>query len=351
MIGGKLIGQGTYGCVFQPPLVCKKKQLPKSMVGKITAEQDFDVEMKAKKILSGIKEYKDYFLLPEDVCSPRVKSAQIDPDLSKCHVAKGHDISDFKQLSMPYGGVDVYKYSLMNKEHIPFFTLMRHLLEAGSLMLLHGFVHFDISAKNILIDKFGIPRIIDFGQSFSIHELSLQSIRNTWTVLGLEYPTEPPEITFLKSLDEFNKYSFDDTIKLIMPKKNVLYLIEKLLGIPVKEQIASLVKFFKSSIAFHNQDIVKFWKLYYTGFDSWAIGIILLTYLNKMLVSYEFIESSEWKLKSVLIVDILTKMLDVNPKERIDCVEALSILDPFNDIYLEYGVEWVTKRNIQRRKN
>ena len=70
-----------------------------------------------------------------------------------------------------------------------------------------------------------------------------------------------------------------------------------------------------------------------------------------MLVSYEFVESSEWKLKRILIVDILIKMLDTNPKERIDCVEALSMMDPFNDIYLEYGVEWVTKRNIQRRKH
>ena len=351
MEGGKLIGEGSYGCVFQPPLVCKKKQLPKSTVGKLTSEDDTRVELEAASILRKIKEHKDYFLIPEGSCSPRIQEYQTDPDITKCTVTKGHDIRDFKQLSMPYGGVDIYRYSLINKDHVPFFILMKHLLEAGSLMLLHGFVHHDISARNILVDKFGIARLIDFGQSFNANTISLASIRESWTVLDPEYPTEPPEITFLKSLDEFNKYSFEEAVNKIMPQKKILNLIEKLLGTPVKEQINNLAKFFKSSIAFQQQDIVKFWKLYYTGFDSWSIAIVLLTYLNKMLVSYEFVESSEWKLKRILIVDILIKMLDTNPKERIDCVEALSMMDPFNDIYLEYGVEWVTKRNIQRRKH
>ena len=40
MYGGKIIGQGTYGCVFSPPLQCKKKVIPKSKVGKITSESD-----------------------------------------------------------------------------------------------------------------------------------------------------------------------------------------------------------------------------------------------------------------------------------------------------------------------
>jgi hypothetical protein len=43
-------------------------------------------------------------------------------------------------------------------------------------------------------------------------------------------------------------------------------------------------------------------------------------------------------------------MLSSNPRERIDCAEALSMLDPFNDIYQEYAVDWVTKKKEQRRK-
>jgi hypothetical protein len=45
MEGGRLIGEGTYGCVFQPPLLCKKKQIPKSKVGKLTLQEDMNREI------------------------------------------------------------------------------------------------------------------------------------------------------------------------------------------------------------------------------------------------------------------------------------------------------------------
>ena len=63
MEGGRLIGEGTYGCVFQPPLLCKKKQILKSKVGKLTSEEDMIREVTAAKVLSKIKETKYYFLL------------------------------------------------------------------------------------------------------------------------------------------------------------------------------------------------------------------------------------------------------------------------------------------------
>ena len=56
MTGGKLIGQGTYGCVFSPPLLCKKKKIPQSKVGKLTSEDDIKAETKAYDALSNIKD-------------------------------------------------------------------------------------------------------------------------------------------------------------------------------------------------------------------------------------------------------------------------------------------------------
>ena len=135
----------------------------------------------------------------------------------------------------------------------------------------------------------------------------------------------------------------------LMPKKRVLHKIEKILGVSIKTQLTNLGKFFRSSQAFQQKDLVKLWKLYYPGFDSWAIGVLLLDCLNTLMFSYEFIESSEWKLKKSIVVDILKKMLNTNPKERIDCVEALAMLDPVNDIYNKYGSEWVENRMKQRR--
>lgn len=350
MEGGKLIGQATYGCVFNPPLTCRKRQFNKTSVGKITRISDADREATATSVLKKIKESDDYFILPESICTPRIESAQTEKDLSKCKILNQMPLTKLKQISMPYGGIDLHKYELLDNQSMSFFVLMKHLLEAGALMLVHGFVHYDIHSGNILVDKFGIPRLIDFGQSFKVSDISLELIAGRWKVLGPEYSAEPPEVTFLTAMDEFNKYSFDEVVSEVMPQKKILNTIEKLLGLPVKKQIQNLASFFKTSKAFQQKDLVTFWNLYYPGFDSWAIGIILLDYLKKHMFSYEFVESSEWKLKRVLIVDVLSRMCTTNPKERIDCMEALSMYDPVNEIYNDYGTDWVSARIKNRIK-
>ena len=339
MEGGRLIGQGTYGCVFNPPLLCKRKQMSKGKVGKITIQEDLEKEINASKILSKIKEANNYFILTDSFCSPKILDNQIDPDIYKCKFLNRVYETNLKQLSMPYGGEDLYRYSLQNKE-LPFFTLLRHLLEAGSLMLLHGFIHYDIHSANILV----------FGQSFSIEQISIKTIYDRWKVLTPNYSAEPPEVTMLTAIDEDNGYSVEEALYQVLPQKRILHLIEKLLDIPMIQQIKNLEYFFNTSSAVQNMDLEKIWKLYYPGFDSWAIGCLLLEYLSKLIFSYEFIESSEWKLKKKIVITILQKMLHTNPRERIDCVEALSMLDPMNDIYQDYGIDWVDKRRAQRRK-
>lgn len=344
MHGGKMINKGTYGCIFDKPLLCNKGKLPKGKIGKLTDTEDANTELQAYTILNPIKESKDYFILPDKSCKPSAN--QVDPDVGKClNNLEATNLHHMKQLSMPYGGI-----SLTAKGTIPFFVLMKHLLEAGSLMLLHGFIHYDIYSNNIVIDKFGIPRLIDYGMSFSVKNISHDTISGRWKELSPHYAAEPPEVTLLTAMSPHNKYSLEDAIKEVMIDKNILYTIEKLLGVSVKKQLIALVQFAKNSQSVQNYDLVKIWKLYYPGFDSWAIGVVLLQHLDKVKFSYEFLESAEWKLKRVIVVDILKKMLSVNPKERIDCVEALNMLDPFNDIYLTYGVDWLKAKKIQRRK-
>ena len=59
MEGGRFIGKGSYGCVFSPPLKCRKKQLSTVEVGKITDSEDAKREYNAHKILGKINEAKE----------------------------------------------------------------------------------------------------------------------------------------------------------------------------------------------------------------------------------------------------------------------------------------------------
>jgi serine/threonine protein kinase len=348
MIGGKIIGQGTYGCVFNPPLLCRRKQISSKNVGKITTDEDYAREVHIYKIINKINESNKYFVISKDNCIIKDMESQVEPDVNKCRFLKKEsvDLDGMHQIIMPYGGIALHSIS---RDKLPFFSFMKHILEAGTILLAHGIVHYDLHSNNILIDKQNNARIIDFGQSFTRDEISLNSINERIKELSPEFSTEPPEVTFLTAISEYNRLSFEETMVEVMPKKRILHKIEKILGIPFKTQLRNLNNFFKTSKAYHDRDLVKIWNLYYPGFDSWAIGVLLLEDINKLLFSYEFIESSEWKLKKGIIINILKKMLHTNPKERIDCIEALSIFDPVNDIFMKYGTEWVETRQKQRR--
>ena len=62
--GGSLLGSGTYGCIFTPPLLCKDdKKTTKTSLGKITEPVDFVIEAKAGKVLGHLG--LPYFVLPD----------------------------------------------------------------------------------------------------------------------------------------------------------------------------------------------------------------------------------------------------------------------------------------------
>jgi hypothetical protein len=86
MKGGFLRGQGTYGCVFQPALLCRGSKNPTdpNKVGKITSYEDAKNELKIGKYLRTIDGYQNYVIPAEsDSCIPRAKSRQVDKDIDK----------------------------------------------------------------------------------------------------------------------------------------------------------------------------------------------------------------------------------------------------------------------------
>ena len=101
MEGGRILGQGAYGCVFTPPLLCKKKDVVKDKVGKLTSEKD------------AYREYNAFLY------------NQYDKDINKCDFIKKirNKQTKIKQLTMEYGGID-----LESVKYINFFTLFSHLL-------------------------------------------------------------------------------------------------------------------------------------------------------------------------------------------------------------------------------
>ena len=336
MQGGALLGQGTFGCVFSPPLLCNRKlhyKSKKGEVGKITQPIDIVNEINAARVLKDIK--GNYFVLPnpESVCHPSDMSKQPDlKGLEECTFIKEADAGEVVHFTMPYGGVAIRKLfnpvKPISKSPIPLLAFTKHILEGGIHLAFHGYVHYDIHQENVLIDSKTLePRFIDFGMSFSANSITDTILSERWKVYSPNYDPEPPEVTCITALRQkmpLNKI-LDDMIK----QKPILKEAESILGMSRQGQLRKFMNFMNSSKVVKNQDWVEFFKLYWTSFDAWGIGVILLKLIRMTSVFY----SNPSNIPGLSqIKEVCKGLLCMDPKGRLDCVEALVLLDPENTL-------------------
>jgi hypothetical protein len=166
--GGKFVGKGAYGCSFTPAPPCASGKKYTSglagtpTLGKIVYE-DVGDEYAVSKIVMGLPNAVDYFAAPTRSCAPSLPID--DPEASKCSLKKmtGSPI----MLIMPYAGDPLVSWSTnlvaLAKNLVP---MMRHLLKGIQLYQGADIVHNDIHMGNIVVDKVGITRFIDFGLAF-----------------------------------------------------------------------------------------------------------------------------------------------------------------------------------------
>jgi serine/threonine protein kinase len=368
MDGGRYIGSGTYGCVFTPPLLCKTgKQPSEKLVGKITTHKLAQQEIQVANKLRKFPLVRNYFLLPEpESCELAPEGEQVDPGIQECRDDfKTHgddlDLDKMAQITIPFGGTKAY-YELfldqsLHPKRFDFFGFMKHILEAGSTMLLVGVCHFDLHAGNLLMDNKKVVRILDFGMSFPKNLINDVTLSGRWKRLrfGFEYDaahpsihnSEAPEITIMNAIRK-GDYTVPNAVKLTVLGKDVFNDMEKYLGISRAKSRDELLEFFTKSDYARKRNFIMLWRTYWPGFDSWSLGCILLETLKMLLLLPEFTEG-EYKTKKPAVLATLRGMLAPNPKERLDCLEALALFDPGNAWVARFGKKWLHVRKQQRR--
>jgi len=350
MEGGRLLGDGVYGCVFEPSLVCKpgtKKQLRNSTgntIGKITDNNDAELEMNASLVLDTVPNGRDYFIYVDSYCSPESRDKQEDQDISKCHVTKGKKLSNFIIITMPYGGQTLEQISAIFIQ-MRYIEIGKNLLEAGTWLLLKNLVHFDLHANNVVItDK---PRIIDFGVVWSPLNLNNRTISNLFREYNPLISHESPETSYMNGV--LKGYGANELIEDILNRKRHFNL-RNILGRSKQYTGEEFRNFIKNSISIRNNDSVQFYKLFWTKFDAWAFGILLYNLLNKFILDSSFVENI-YSPNKKKINACIGGLLQTDPLKRIDAIEALECWSPDSALLRNPDVVvWLKSRKIKREQ-
>ena len=205
-IGGKMLASGGFGCVFRPALKCEGEttrdpnKVSKLMTTKHAKEELNEIE-NMKKMLMGIPNYQDYYLVEDfSICKPAELEKEDLQNFDKCHALSkptsqlhtnsknthltvndvNNNLGDLKILNMPFGGIPVDDFV---KENITNIHLIHELNNKLLDLLKYGIVplnrnhiyHNDIKDSNVLVrtDKNGQnnnkmkTRLIDWGLSCS----------------------------------------------------------------------------------------------------------------------------------------------------------------------------------------
>jgi hypothetical protein len=126
-------------------------------------------------------------------------------------------------------------------------------------------------------------------------------------------------------------------------QKSSMINLERVLGVSRDKQIIELLDFWETSKAVGARDWLAYWKMYWYTFDAWAIGAILIELLRIRLLSKEFDE--EWSKRREVIEAVIKGLLHSSPRLRLDCVEALALVNPMHPI-VKRGKDWLKSRRI-----
>jgi len=353
--GGKLIGQGVYGCAFTPPLECTTldghtpEQAGK--VGKITSEDDALMEFGASKRLSTLKDANKYFLLVEQVCVPKPRSEQKEPQLKECVPLEGEELSTKLQLIMPFGGKPLLQVP-RTTQSIQYFSLCQHLLEAGTLLLMGRTIHFDLHMMNILCDSPSKARLIDFGLSWSPDTLTDVNVSGLYRMFNPKIAQEPPEVSLLNGLlDEEDSKHRELIYATIQQQKPSVQLVFKVFGVQPSEQMKTLQHFTTTSKSFVNKDWYGFYSLYWSKMDAWALGVLCLALFADLSMDPEFEQSEAYRTKGQSALNTIKGLCAMDPGIRLDAAEALEQWAPDSEVLQAPDVQtWLFSQKQMRRQ-
>lgn len=341
--GGKVIGEGSYGCIHKPALKCKKtiKMNYKNKVSKVLNIDDAKKEMREYDIINKIDKKKEYFLGKPVQCDIDIKLKKNIKELKNCEIYDKllYDVNQISLMVIEDGGMDLNKFSKMmekkpkNNSNIKimknFWKESIRLFKGLKLFIKNNVIHHDLKPQNIIYDvKKNRLNFIDFGLMNNINDVKILS-KNSDNNLALFHFSFPPESGLL------NKNIYINTVKLFQKYKNNKTKLNELFNYTYgnKELDYFIDIVFKS-----DEDIDKYIKKLYESFnkeydinnynsfldkslktfDTYGLGLSLIVVLER---TKHLIDNNTY----IKFFDLFFNMINPFINERYDIDKSIKI--------------------------
>jgi len=208
-----IIGEGSYGCVLKPSLLCGDKELSyKNKISKLMLNKDALEELKEYIMISKVDKQKNFYLGVPTKCKLK-KTMHALRSIRKCNLTKKYlknydDLDRFSLLVSADGGVDLkmlakkidkLKVTPKNIKFVRQFWEEVHRLFRGLLVFhKHSIIHHDLKPHNIVYNmEKNRMNFIDFGHMRNVDtEIKKSAISDNW-IYEYAFWNYPLEIQFL----------------------------------------------------------------------------------------------------------------------------------------------------------
>ena len=372
MSNPKRVGEGTYGCVHNPPLKCRDQLYnpDPTKVSKILSRKNANSELKEFKLIQNADKKEDFHLGKPGSCFPdntEINAKAID----QCKGFRGKYINRYKLLLLKNGGQDLSKIedkfkkltvNTVNRRKLEHFWLdMARLLYGSKVLIDKGIVHHDLKQQNIVYNEnTGRVNFIDFG-------LMMRKTEMFKKANGSRYPfgehwSFPPDILFYNYVDYQRMTIIEGRDRNIFMQnsfknyKEPLKIIEKNLMDKDENEIDFSIRIVRdyyntySKLKHSDDDYKIFINKSFETFDNYAIGFSLFSILKE---TKELIDEKLYNDLRVLFLSMITfKLFErPTPSEVVDKYEFIlksnGLLDKYSMRFENHFLVDGTEKKIE----
>lgn len=224
----KLLGQGTYGCVYKPSFPCDPDIASyKNKLSKLMLTKDALKEIEEYTLIERADRNTKYYTGNPIYCKIK-KTPQVERAIKKCNLTRkktiGQVINEHSLLVIGDGGDDLEKWvkkvvksKNAQQEITDFWKEMKRLFDGLILFKKYNLVHHDLKPQNIVFKKdTKRANFIDFGLMRSIKSEAAKC-REVASCKGSSHWNYPTEVIFM------NKKEFNILAKQNVYDRNVIY--------------------------------------------------------------------------------------------------------------------------------